>query len=106
MIPCPDGRRLRLFRGRTTVIGDAAAVANPFLGGEALARPCKTAGRRAGVSWTATWGSIRPACQPTFIASTATPAYWPTWFTAPPLFQGRTQRYPGATELVWQVLRS
>lgn len=32
VIPCPPGRRPRLWRGRACLVGDAAAVADPFLG--------------------------------------------------------------------------
>lgn len=105
LIPCPDGRRPRLARGRAAVIGDAAAAADPFLGegiGQALhsgllAAKAILAGDLGLYQADMAAGLLREHFHARILARLV--------YGAPRLFQSLVQRHPGATELVWRVLR-
>ncbi|MCB2185288.1 MAG: geranylgeranyl reductase family protein [Deltaproteobacteria bacterium] len=105
LIPCPPGRRGVVQRGRALVVGDAAGLADPFLG-EGIA-PAVYSGRLAARAILAG----NPERYPAELADTlwrdhahAARLAWLT-FGWPTLFQGLARRHPGGLELGWDILR-
>ena len=104
-IPCAGARRLCLVRGRAAVIGDAARVAEPFLGegvgqavfsGLAAARAILAhdlARYQQAMSDSLHWEHSHARLVARLV------------FSAPGVFQSLARNHPGAVEVAWEILR-
>ncbi len=105
VIPCPGGQPPRLVQGRVLVAGDAAALADPFLGegiGQAvlsgrLAARAVAAGQAGLYAREMAATLLKEHAHARVLARLV--------YGAPRLFQALARRHPNSIELAWQVLR-
>lgn len=104
-IPCPDGGAQRLYRGRAILVGDAAGLADPFLGegiGQGLVsgRLAARAILRGDVA-----GYVKDLRREFLADAFSARLLARMIYRAPGWFQKKARRHPGSVELAWQVLR-
>jgi geranylgeranyl reductase family protein len=105
LIPCPGWPWPRLVSGRAAVVGDAAALADPFLG-EGIGQAVMSGRLAARAVKAGDLMLYAHEIQRTLLTEHAHARALAALISrAPKVFQGLTFRHPGALRLVWQVLR-
>lgn len=104
-IPCPDGRRRVLARGRALLAGDAGGLADPFLG-EGIG-PALLSGRLAAeaIMRGSAEGYVSALAQGLLADARAGRRLARLVYSLPGWFQHMTRKHPGGIELGWRILK-